>query len=170
MWRSQLFGLQSGLQFSMLRMSYKPRQMPIRREEKPDLAQSTWKCVYLFPSGIYLCYVGGQFSWNSIKITKRIKQQEPTSWTKPAVTPQRVWGTGLHPACRSLSPPLEGTLVTVKAIVPGKIACFSVEVSRNLLRLRCYFVSQFPLSRSVMNQHSPAQPGVGKISVWKLLL
>lgn len=29
-------------------------------------------------------------------------------------------GTGFHPACRALSLPLEGTVATLKAIVPGK--------------------------------------------------
>lgn len=69
--------------FSMFRMSCKPREMLIRREVNPDLAQSTWKCVYACPSGIFLCYVGGQFSWNTTKIMKRRKSRAGTDYMNP---------------------------------------------------------------------------------------
>jgi len=80
-------------------------------------------------------------------------------------------GTGFHPACRALSLPLEGTVATLKAIVPGKNSGrFLVGVPRSAAFKMLLCVSASTLKVCYEQNNTPAQPGMGKISVWKLLL
>lgn len=75
----------------------------------------------LFLSGMCMCYVGGQFSLNTTKILKwENRRNQGTTGDQFS----EVLGTGFHAACRVLSPPLEGTLITLKAIAPRKNGLF----------------------------------------------
>lgn len=75
------------------------------------------------------------------QVMKRRTQR--TGTREPAMTSAtKCRAHYLHPACRVRPLPREGTLVTLKAIVPRKKKMtFSVEVARSALHLRYYFVS-----------------------------
>lgn len=121
--------------FSMLRVSCKPWQMLIRREVNPDLAQLTWKCVYACPSGIFLCYVGGQFSWNTTKIMTRRKPRAGTDYMNPTCRDwlRRCWAQVYTlPAGLCLFHERALSLL-LKHYYPGKTGGFLVEVPRSSL-------------------------------------
>lgn len=67
--------------FSVLRLSYKPRPMLIRREVKLNLVWFAWKWICSFPLGIFLYSVGGQFFCNTARIMKRRTQEAGTKYT-----------------------------------------------------------------------------------------
>lgn len=129
MGRSQRCGLYL-IFFSFRRWAFeKPKWTPIKRGMKLNLASSVWQGVNSFPSWVSLHFVSDllillEHPWDYVK--KETKSQPVSSWS--LVHAQLSGGeldAALYPACRALSFPLEGTLVPLTAIAPGKIALAS---------------------------------------------